>query len=130
MDKKELRSSIFRHLDGIVTAPVIHSLQKKEIIDFILNSKKITLKEISEKIESNEGYLNVALRIIASQGFIDYQLNNSNDEVILEANQNTPFLLKYASLYEKVNLYLKESTNSVFQKFESGSFENLALQEL
>lgn len=72
MDKKELRSSIFRHLDGIVTAPVIHSLQKKEIIDFILNSKKITLKEISEKIESNEGYLNVALRIMASQGFIDY----------------------------------------------------------
>ena len=124
MDKKELRSSIFRHLDGIVTAPVIHSLQKKEIIDLIVNSKKITLKEISEKIQSNEGYLNVALRIMASQGFIDYQLNNSNDEVTLEANQNTPFLLKYASLYEKVNLYLKESTNSVFQKFESGSFEN------
>lgn len=30
MDKKYLRSNIFRHLDGIVTTPVIVALQKKK----------------------------------------------------------------------------------------------------
>ncbi len=124
MDKKELRSSIFRHLDGIVTAPVVAALQKKEIINLIFDSKKILLKEISEKTQSNEGYLNVALRLLASQGFIDYFLDNETDSVILNFNEKTGFLLKYASLYDKVIPYLKESTNPVFQKFEPGSFEN------
>ncbi|MBU4539394.1 MAG: class I SAM-dependent methyltransferase [Weeksellaceae bacterium] len=124
MDKKELRSSIFRHLDGIVTAPVVTSLQKKGIIDLIFSSKEITLTEISEKTENNGGYLNVALRVLASQGFIGYQLNNITDEVTLYANRNTEFLLKYAPLYDKVSLYLKESTTPVFQKLEPGSFEN------
>lgn len=124
MDKKELRSSIFRHLDGIVTAPVITSLQKKGIIGLIFSSGEISLQEISENKESNEGYLNVALRMLASQGFIGYQLNSLTGEVMLSANENTPFLLKYAPLYDKVNLYLKESTTPVFQKLEPGSFEN------
>ena len=69
MDKKELRSSIFRHLDGIVTAPVAASLHHKGIIQLIFESEEITLNQISEKVESNQGYLNVALRMLASQGF-------------------------------------------------------------
>lgn len=124
MDKKELRSSIFRHLDGIVTTPVVASLQKKGIISFIFRQKQVSLNEISDAEEINEGYLNVALRILSSQGFIDYHLDNKTDLVSISSNENTEILLKYSSLYDKIIPYLKESTNPVFQKFEPGSFEN------
>lgn len=124
MDKKELRSSIFRHLDGIVTAPVAASLHNKGITQLIFESEEITLNQISEKVESNQGYLNVALRMLASQGFLEYEINDDIDEVYLRSNSKTEFLLKYISLYDKVIPYLKESTNPIFQKFEHGSFEN------
>ncbi|TXF76368.1 class I SAM-dependent methyltransferase [Chryseobacterium sp.] len=125
MDKKELRSSIFRHLDGIVTAPVVAALQKKEIIDQILRSGKITLKEFSEKMESNEGYLNVALRVLASQGFVDYHLNNNDESVTVSANANTGFLLSFAKMYEEVIPFQKESMTFNFQQLEPESFNNL-----
>ena len=102
MDKKELRSSIFRHLDGIVTAPVAASLHNKGITQLIFESEEITLNQISEKVESNQGYLNVALRMLASQGFLEYEINDDIDEVYLRSNSKTEFLLKYISLYDKV----------------------------
>lgn len=125
MDKKELRSSIFRHLDGIATAPVVAALQKKEIIDQILRSKAVTLKELSEKTESNEGYLNVALRMLASQGFVDYHLNNNDESVTVSANRNTGFLLASSKMYEKVIRFQKESMTFNFQHLEPESFNNL-----
>ncbi|MBW8358356.1 MAG: class I SAM-dependent methyltransferase [Weeksellaceae bacterium] len=125
MDKKELRSSIFRHLDGIVTAPVVAALQKKEILDLIVRSKTITLQELTARTGSNEGYLNVALRVLASQGFLDYSLNSNDESVTVSANANTGFLLSFSKMYEKVIPFQKESTTFNFQHLEPESFNNL-----
>ena len=81
MDKKNLRSIIFRHLDGIAIAPVLVALQKKNIISQIAEQESMQLNEIVEKIPCNEGYLNVALRILASQGFLTYNVDNDTDVV-------------------------------------------------
>lgn len=64
MNKEILRSSIFRHLDGIVTAPVAVSLNKKGIIDHILEKERIKLSDLTEQFKANEGYLNVALHTL------------------------------------------------------------------
>ena len=89
MDKKKLRESIFRHLDGIVTAPVISALSKKNVLDFINENQTLELFEINEKFNSNEGYLNVALRVLASQGFLDYHLDNETDVVKISINSSS-----------------------------------------
>jgi len=127
MDKRELRSSIFRHLDGIVTAPVVAALQKKQILDLITEAKTITLRELTEKTGANEGYLNVALRVLASQGFLDYQLTSDDETVTISANDNTIQLLSFVSLYEKVIPFQRESTTFDFQQLEPQSFNNLVL---
>lgn len=66
--KSELRAILFRHLDGIATAPVVFSLHKKGVLTFLLEHKKATLKQLVSHFKANEGYLNVALRVLASQG--------------------------------------------------------------
>lgn len=124
MDKKSLRSNIFRHLDGIVTTPVIVALQKKNILDLIIEKQKINLKQISETIPNNEGYLNVALRTLASQGFLDYTVDNSTDEIIVSANIKTSEGLKLLPLYEKVIPFLHDSILDDFQRFDSSIFES------
>ena len=126
MDKKTLRSKIFRHLDGIATAPVVHSLHQKKVVDFIFDKKKCELSEICSQFPSNEGYMNVALRILASQGFLEYEVNNTSNIVEVQSNENTEKLLEYASLYNKVIPFLKEATHSQFQNFELASFSEYA----
>lgn len=101
MDKKQLRSSIFRHLDGIVTTPIIHQLAESGIYEFILDKKSISLDEISSKFSTNEGYLNVALRVLASQGFLEYQLDNIKNEVTIEINEFSEAIVDFFSFYQE-----------------------------
>ncbi len=77
-DTSQLRSSIFRHLDGLATAPVAIALKNKAVLEFILKKKQIQLTELVTVFKANEGYLNVGLRILASQGFLDYEIDNSS----------------------------------------------------
>lgn len=111
MDKDILRSEIFRHLDGVVTAPVVACLIKKELIAYIIEQKSILLSELSDVFKANEGYLNVAIRTLASQGFLEYSINHEKDEIEISANDNTHFLQKYSLLYLKVIPFLKHSTD-------------------
>ena len=125
MDKDILRSEIFRHLDGVVTAPVVASVIKKEIINFIIDREKITLTELSAEFKTNEGYLNVAIRALASQGFLNYDVDNEKDNIIISANNKTQFLQKYSLLYLKVIPFLKLSTNIKDQINENSFIEEI-----
>lgn len=111
MDKEILRSLIFRHLDGIVTAPIVASLIKREILCYIIDKKSISLSQLTEIFKANEGYLNVALRSLASQGFLEYELNNATDDIIISENSYTRFLQKYSPLYLKVISFQKKSVD-------------------
>ena len=124
MDKKNNRTTIFKHLDGVVCAPIIVALQKKNIVSIIQENKTLTLLQIIEKVPANEGYLNVALRTLASQGFLSHHVDNATDLITISSTNKTEELLKYIHLYEKVIPFLQLSTTSDFQKFEFSSFTN------
>lgn len=102
MPKNKLRESIFRHLDGIVTAPVAYILKDKGVLDYILQNKKVALKELTEKFNANEGYLNVALRVLASQGFLNYNIDIQNDVITVEVNEKSEYAFNLFYLYKDV----------------------------
>jgi hypothetical protein len=77
LDKTFLRSTIFRHLNGVVTAATIHALNKRGVLDYLLKQKKVDIGNISKKFSASEGYLNVALRTLCSQGWLTQIQNNS-----------------------------------------------------
>ncbi len=82
--KSELRGILFRHLDGIVTVPASYSLHNKGVLDYIFQQKKVSLKELTAKFTANEGYLNVALRVLASQGWLIQYVDNQKNEIYFE----------------------------------------------
>ena len=133
--KREYRSDLFRHLDGLVTAPTAFVLYEKGVLDEILNRQKVNLSELTEMFEANEGYLNVALRILCSQGWLTYELDHSNNQIIYATNKNSSSAFELCKLYEDVVLLLRKSGNyhprifskeifqdleEIFQKFENG----------
>ncbi len=94
------RSTIFRHLDGIGVGPSALILFQKGILDYIVEQKKVFISELSEKFKANEGYLNVALRLLASQGWLNQDINNEKDQISYSANEKTRLASKYIPLYE------------------------------
>lgn len=107
MDKKFLRALIFRHLDGLVTAPVLATLAKKGVLHYIVENKKVTLSQISNQFQTNEGYLNVALRVLASQNMLNYHLDNNNDVVTIEVNKYSERAFTNLDIYEDLSVFLK-----------------------
>src|SRR5690606_13997062 len=103
MNKKRLRQQIFRHLDGLVVAPVFHQLYSRGILH-ALTSKAATVSELAKRFGAHEGYLNVAVRVLASQGLLRYELRG--DEVLLTGRPTLQAFIEYQHLYADLCNYL------------------------
>ncbi|SFT06658.1 N-6 DNA Methylase [Zhouia amylolytica] len=141
--KQSYRAELFKHLDGIVTAPTVTSLYENKVIEFLSKLKDpVEINEISSKFNTNPGYLNVALRILSSQGWLNYKVDNKKNTITLSRNNNTVKLNEFAHLYIPVKNFLKktektglaalnkEIVNTLIQNFtefqKAGSeFENI-----
>lgn len=124
-DKSQLRSSIFRHLDGLAVAPVAIALNKNAVLDFILNKKQVQLTELATVSKANEGYLNVGLRILASQGFLNYEVDNRTQEITISVNKNTQIAFSMFYLYQDVVDLLQYSIQFHARLFDDAPFEKL-----
>ena len=124
-EKSELRGTLFRHLDGIVTCPAAYELHKKDITTHIINNKKIDVTELSKTFKANEGYLNVALRTLASQGWLDYEVNNETNKVTVNTNEYSEIAFKNFNLYKEAAELLKFSEQYSSRKFELAPFLKL-----
>ena len=124
-NKSDLRGSIFRHLDGLAVAPVAMALQNNSVLDYIQNKKQVQLAELVTVFKANEGYLNVSLRILASQGFLDYEVNNKTEEITIRVNEKTKIAFSLFHLYKDVVDLLQFSIQFHPRLFDDAPFEKL-----
>jgi len=121
-DKAKYRAELFQHLDGIVTAPSAFALSEKKVTEYLLENKKCTLKELTEKFHANEGYLNVALRILCSQSWLIQHIDNKSNTISYEINNSSEIAFKHLYLYKDVVHLLKFTENYHTRKFEVEPF--------
>jgi SAM-dependent methyltransferase len=120
-----LRSKLFRHLDGIVISPTAYSLKKQGIITYLLVHKKVDLTALALKFNANEGYLNVALRGLCSQGWLEQRIDNHKNTIIYETNDTSEIAFNHFYLYEEAVDLLKLSANYHPTEFMMGPFLKL-----
>lgn len=118
-DKSQLRGIIFRHLDGIATATSAFSLHKKQILEYILEKGSINLKSLSDIFNANEGYLNVALRVLCSQGWLEQNLSNKDNTVTYATNEKSEAAFQLVYLYEDAVNLLRYSDRFATEKMIS-----------
>jgi hypothetical protein len=120
-DKKLLRADLFRHLDGIVCAPTAYALKKSGLLDHLLIQKESTVQELSTHFKANEGYLNVALRVLAAQGWLDYKIIEG-DHIQVATNEKSTIAFGLVSLYQDVVQLMALSGKYHPRKFELEPF--------
>lgn len=121
-DQAAFRNTLFRHLDGIVTAPSAYALSEKGVCDFILTNKKVSLRTLSKHFNANEGYLNIALRVLCSQGWLTQEVDNGQDEIVYSINKASQVAFDHFYLYKDVVALLKLSEKYHSRKFEAEPF--------
>ena len=135
--KQEYRQRLFRHLDGIACVPVFHALHKRGVTTVLLEEQEAELKSLSERLQANEGYLNVAVRMLASQGWLDYTVDEEKDKVLLATNAKSQAAFALMDYYAEVMDWVQGSTGfhpkhldheafdlllRSFNKYRSGQF--------
>lgn len=125
MEKRQLRAQLFRHLDGLVTAPIAHALIQRGVLKRILQDRTVDLDALSEDFSANAGYLNVALRVLASQGFLDYNVDASTGNVRIDCNAKSEKAFGMFGMYQSVVEMLDLSGNFHPRKFEEAPFRKL-----
>jgi hypothetical protein len=102
VDKSALRSRLFRHLDGLATAHVAIGLRNRGVLDAFLAQRTVSLEELSRQFRANDGYLNVAMRTLASQGWLEFRTDNHSDQVQYTTNERTAAAVDLLPWYEPV----------------------------
>lgn len=126
-EKKVLRSSIFRHLDGIAVAPTAFALYKQGVLDYLLEQQTVTLAQVCEKFDANEGYMNVALRLMCSQDWLIQEVNNADNSVQFKLNEKSAFAFAFAGIYEDVVELIQFSQRFDKRKFKIEPFRKLSV---
>ena len=128
LSKKEqsvLRNQLFRHLDGIVVAPISYALDQEGVTNYLLKNKKTTLTELTSHFDANDGYLNVALRALCSQGWLSQEVDNSDNSVTFSINQQSQIAFDHFYMYKDVTELMKISENYSNRIFEIEPFLKL-----
>ncbi len=121
----ELRSKLFRHLDGIVMVPTASVLMENKVTDILLKEQSVDLTDLALRLKANEGYLNVALRALCSQGWLNQVVDNEKDTVRFETNVLSETSFTLFSMYKDAMELLRLTEKYHRRKFEMEPFLKL-----
>tara|TARA_B100000809_G_scaffold266665_1_gene330588 strand:+ start:1771 stop:3375 length:1605 start_codon:yes stop_codon:yes gene_type:complete len=124
-DKEHLRGIIFRHLDGIATGTSAYTLHKKGILEYLLKHNTVHLETITKTFNANEGYLNVALRVLCSQGWLDQGLDTKTNQISYATNTKSKRAFELVPLYEQAVNLLKYSVRFPDERIGLDAFSAL-----
>lgn len=123
-DKKLLRADLFRHLDGIVCIPTAFALHEAGVLDHLLEHGSIKLSSLTSAFKANEGYLNVALHVLAAQGWLDYEIQADGD-IAIGTNEKSKHAFQLIPLYEDAVKLMQLSGKFHHRRFEMEPFRLL-----
>ena len=116
--KKLLRSKIFRHLEGIPVSAVIHHLSSKGVLKRI-GTDWADLQSLSVEFGANEGYLNIALRLLCSQGWLEQRSEQCGTIVKFRRTELGDRAFQHKSAYDDQSDFY-EMARSFVTLFEHG----------
>ncbi len=135
IDKAAVRATVFTHLAGLVVAPTVSALWERGAFELFLSaSDAVSFDEIVGCTHANPGYLRVALRLLASCGWVTertsanapwaYALTREGRNAMTLApalyGELTSFFLPKALLLDD---YVFGPSDEVFQHAEKENFD-------
>ncbi len=122
--QRSLRSRIFRHLDGLVTAPTAHALAERGVLRSLHSERATRVTELAREFDANDGYLNVALRVLASQGWLEHAITSA-DDVEYRLTETGRLAFEQLAPYGEVVDFMRFTAQFHTRRFEVEPFRHM-----
>ncbi|WP_298424300.1 class I SAM-dependent methyltransferase [uncultured Kordia sp.] len=100
--KRAFRSLLFKHQDGIAITSIIATLEHHGVFNFLTNNTITSVASILKEFpQFHAGYVNVALRSLASQGILIYKV--TPEEIQIHTNAKFTAFTAHVSHYLHFN---------------------------
>ena len=121
------RSDLFKHLDGIVTSPTIICLNDHNVLSHLneFENEYHDVDDLAKRFKANAGYLNVGLRVLASQGWLTANVDNDANKVGYKISIKGKTAFNFISIYKPSVELLKLSAKFHNRRFEVEPFLKL-----
>ena len=96
-----LRSILFRHLDGIALCCPISVLNKNGVLNYIKNNPEFNIQDVLSEYKCNSGYINISLRLLSSQGWLIQKILNDGESINYNLTKKGTDFLALAKHYNK-----------------------------
>jgi hypothetical protein len=128
-ERAAVRATIFTHLSGIALAPTVAALADRGVFRlFDSPSTWIRLDEICEHTHANRGYLRVALRLLASCGWLRQRTEPGEAPWYALTSQGATGVRLAAPLYREVISFIPKAL--FLEDFLYGKFDGPVLPSL
>jgi hypothetical protein len=78
-EKAQVRAVVFGHLAGVVLAPTVKALWDRRVFELFGSAGEwVDFDRVAEETRANRGYLRVALRLLASCGWLKQQVQSGH----------------------------------------------------
>ncbi|MCG8320902.1 MAG: class I SAM-dependent methyltransferase [Cytophagales bacterium] len=127
--KRQLRAKIFRYLDGIVCVPTAFALYEHKVFDRLSDMKEHSLQELTKTLKANEGYLNVALRVMCSQGWMGQQYHERSGDIFFCLTPRGKTAISYFHLFSDLVAFIPDAVHMedyIMNGFPTGVFTRLS----
>jgi hypothetical protein len=107
-EKARVRADVFHHLAGLALAPTIKALADRGVVQMLLDAAApVFFVDLVEQTGANPGYLRVALRLLASSGWVIETASANRREFTYALTPNGRAALRVGvPLYEQVTSFL------------------------
>jgi hypothetical protein len=102
------RRKLFLHQDGFILTMVVGALQEKALLDMFLDRWALTVGEITRRISINRGYLHVAMRCLAQQGWFTRSGVAGTDELSYKITDIGMAASVFFPVYARVAKFLRK----------------------
>jgi hypothetical protein len=109
--RADVRATLFNHLAGIVLAPTVKALSDRRVFDLFESSTgRLEFDRIVEKTRANRGYMRVALRMLASAGWLKQAVGQNARHLSYELTNEGRIALGIAPLlYGEVTSFVSKA---------------------
>lgn len=102
----QLLRTLFLHHDGIVLGATIAALYKPGLLTWLWRKKRLSVREILVGFAANAGYLHVALRSLAMQGWLNRHGTPASVDLIFEVTKAGEIAAEAFATYAEVGEFV------------------------
>jgi hypothetical protein len=109
-EKAGVRAEVFHDLAGIVLAPTVKALADRGVLRLLAADDGVTFEEILRQTRANRGYMRVALRLLASSGWLRQDMGENESAVSYALTEEGRIASQLApALYSEVTSFIPKA---------------------